>query len=457
VGLTQAFPQIDLVVSGEGERSLAHIVAHLRAGKSLASLPLHMGITNRHAVLGALPGVHQVKALDRLPTPDYDAYFDLLGRLNPQQRFFPVLPVEASRGCWWQKSLGAGRPRGCAFCNLNLQWQGYRAKSPGQVAREVDALTDRHQTLSVAFMDNVLPREGTRDLCEALTGLDKDLRLFAEVRATTGLRDLAALRRAGAERLQVGIEALSTSLLKRLGKGTTAIDNLNFMKICEVLGLLNSANLILHFPGSTAAEVSETLAAIDLAKPFRPLKCVSFWLGLESPVWRAPKSFGLRAVWPHPHLAKLFPPSVAGQLTFMIHGYRGDRLRQYKRWRPVERKVAAWRRAYGRLQPPEADTPALYLRDGGGFAIIVQHREAGLPRKHRLTGTSRAIYQFCQRPRTIGRLRAQFGSVAEAELRGFLKMMAAKELMFAEGERFLSLAAPRGWRRLGMGAKAAVP
>jgi hypothetical protein len=161
-------------------------------------------------------------------------------------------------------------------------------------------------------------------------------------------------------------------------------------------------------------------------------------------------------VWPHPHLAKLFPPSVAGRLTFMIHGYRGDRLRQYKRWRPVERKVAAWRRAYGRLQSPEADTPALYLRDGGGFAIIVQHRETGLPRKHRLTGISRAIYQFCQRPRTIGRLRAQFGSVAEAELRGFLKMMTAKGLMFAEGERFLALAAPLSWRRLGMGAKGAV-
>jgi ribosomal peptide maturation radical SAM protein 1 len=452
VGLTQAFPEIDLVVSGEGERPLGHIVTHLRAGKSLATLPLHMGVTNRHAALNALPGVHQVKILDQLPPPDYDAYFDLLGRLAPEQRFFPVLPVEASRGCWWQKPLGVGRSRGCAFCNLNLQWQGYRAKSPERVGQEVDTLTDRHQTLSVAFVDNVLPREGIADLSDALRGLDKDLRLFAEVRATTGYGDLAALRRAGAERLQVGIEALSTSLLKRLGKGTTAIDNLYLMKVCEVLGLINSANLILHFPGSTAAEVAETLAAIDLAKPFRPLKCVSFWLGLESPVWRDPKAFGLRAVWPHPHLAKLFPPSVANRLTFMTYGYRGDRLRQYRRWRPVERKVAAWRRTYERLRPPEADTPALYMRDGGRFAIIVEHRERGLPRKHRLTGPSRAIYQYCQRPRSMGRLRAKFDRVSEAELRSFLKMMTGKGLMYADGERFLSLAAPLSWRRLAMGA-----
>ena len=97
---------------------------------------------------------------------------------------------------------------------------------------------------------------------------------------------------------------------------------------------------------------------------------------------------------------------------------------------------------------PEADTPALYLRDGGRFAIIVQHREAGLPRKHRLTGSSRAIYQFCQRPRSMGRLRAAFESVAEDELRSFLKMMVAKGLMFAESERYLSLAAPLSWRRL---------
>jgi ribosomal peptide maturation radical SAM protein 1 len=453
VGLTQAFPEIDLVVSGEGERPLAHIVAHLRAGKPLASLPLHMGITNRHAALGALPGVHQVKHLDTLPRPDYDAYFDLLGGLTPEQRFFPVLPVEASRGCWWQKPLSGGRFRGCAFCNLNLQWQGYRAKSVRRVAEEVDALTDRHQTLSVAFMDNVLPREGVADLCGGLIDLGKDLRLFAEVRASAGYRDLAALRRAGAERLQAGIEALSSPLLKRLGKGTTAIDNLNFMKTCEVLGLINSANLILHFPGSTRAEVAETLTAIDSAQPFRPLKCVSFWLGLESPVWRDPKAFGLRAVWPHPHLAKLFPESVASQLTFMIHGYRGDRLRQYRRWRPVERKVAAWQRTYEGLRPREVDTPALYLRDGGRFAIIVQHREAGLPQRHRLTGTSRAIYQFCQQPRSVGRLRTQFDAVDEAELRGFLKMMRAKGLMYADGDRFLSLAAPLSWRRFGLDGK----
>ena len=447
-GLTQAFPQVDLVVSGEGERPLTHIVTHLRAGKSLASLPLHMGITNRHAVLGALPGVHQINRLDTLPAPDYDGYFESLDRLAPEQRFFPVLPVEASRGCWWQKPLSAGRSRGCAFCNLNLQWQGYRTKSARRVAAEVDALTDRYQTLSVAFMDNVLPRDGVGELCEALAGLGKDLRLFAEVRATLGRGDLAALRRAGTERLQVGIEALSTPLLKRLGKGTRAIDNLNFMKVCEVLGLTNSANLILHFPGSTDAEVAETLAAMDLARPFRPLRCVSFWLGLDSPVWRNPKAYGLRAVWPHPHLTKLFPDSVARRLTFMIHGYRGDRLRQYRRWRPVERKAAAWERAYARLSPPEADTPALYLRDGGRFAIIVQHRLSGLPQKHRLTGTSRAIYQFCQRPRSVGRLRARFDAVAEDELRGFLRMMTAKGLMFADGERFLSLAAPLSWRRL---------
>lgn len=452
VGLTQAFPQIDLVVSGEGERPLTHIVTHLRSGRSLASLPLHMGITNRHAALNALPGVHQIKALDGLPVPNYDAYFGLLEDLPPDQRFFPVLPVEASRGCWWQKPLSGKRSRGCAFCNLNLQWQGYRSKSPGRVAQEVDALTDRYQTLSVAFMDNVLPRRGVGGLCRALRGLNKDLRIFAEVRATTKLEDLQALRSAGVERLQVGVEALSTSLLKRLNKGTTAIDNLALMKICEVLGLMNAGNLIMHFPGSKAAEVEETLAAIEAAIVFRPLKCVSFWLGLESPVWKNPKAFGLRAIWPHPHLTRLFPASVAGRLTFMIHGYRGDRLRQYKRWRPVERRVAAWGRTYERLCPPERDTPALYLRDGGKFAIITQHLEKGPPQKHRLTGTSRAIYQFCQQPRSVERLRAKFDTVGEAELRGFLKMMTSKGLMFADGERFLSLAAPLSWRRLGLDA-----
>jgi len=133
------------------------------------------------------------------------------------------------------------------------------------VAAEIDYLTARYQTLAIALADNVLPRKASKEIFNTLAGLKKDLQMFAEIRATTTRPEL---------NLMIGIEALSTSLLAKLHKGTTAIQNLEIMRDCEALGLDNHSNLILHFPGSDDQDVAETLRSLDFAAPYRPLKTV---------------------------------------------------------------------------------------------------------------------------------------------------------------------------------------
>ena len=140
--------------------------------------------------------------------------------------------------------------KACAFCNLNLQWQGYRAKSHEKTVAELDALTEKYQTLSVSFMDNLMPHRDLEGLFEKVAGLGKDLRLFAEIRATTPLNELSAMARAGMHEVQVGVEALSSRLLSKFCKGTSAIQNLQIMKNCESPSLPTlESNLILEFPG----------------------------------------------------------------------------------------------------------------------------------------------------------------------------------------------------------------
>ena len=88
------------------------------------------------------------------------------------------------------------------------------------------------------------------------------------MRATTPSNELKVLRDAGMRQVQIGIEALSTGLLKKLHKGTTAIQNLEIMRNCEALGIESVSNLILQFPGSSELDVAETLSAIEFAWPF---------------------------------------------------------------------------------------------------------------------------------------------------------------------------------------------
>jgi len=198
-GLLKKFPEIDLVVNGEGEMPLYHIIEHLRQTPDNLDLIKIQGVITRHMDSNdqGSASFSQLETLNGLPVPNYDNYFDLLKTFNARKTFFPTLPVEISRGCWWKRAVGSAKVTGCNFCNLNLQWNGYRHKSASQVASEIDCLTSRHQTLSVAIMDNVLPKQGSIEIFGQIAKLNKDLRLFGEVRATASWKELKAMRDSG--------------------------------------------------------------------------------------------------------------------------------------------------------------------------------------------------------------------------------------------------------------------
>jgi len=440
--LFSLFPEVDLVVNGEGELPFSRLVGYLKAFVNLSEIPPIPGIINAETVKtnGTSMRFQQMKNLGDLPPPDFDDYFERLKSLAPRNRFFATLPVETSRGCWWQRPSTSGKSSGCAFCNLNLQWKGYRTKDPAQVAAEIDYLTARYQTLAVSIVDNVLPRRTSKEIFQKLIGLEKDLQMFSEIRATTTWPELNLMAQAGMQEVQIGIEALSTSLLTKLHKGTTAIQNLEIMRDCEALGITNYSNLILHFPGSDEQDVAETLRCLKFAVPYRPLKAVSFWLGLDSPVWQNPEFYGIKSVFNHPNWGCLFPKKVFSRMRFMIQAYRGDLGYQRKIWRPVEDKIKTWQKTYTELNGGPVESPTLKLSDGRDFLIIRQRNLNSEIINHRLVGTSRLIYLFCRNNRSIKGIRDRFPAFTEDKIIAFLKIMVDKKLMFEESGRYLSLA-----------------
>jgi len=417
---------------------------HVVEGRPLADVPPARGIVRRGDgnARKAAGGFYQLENLDHLPLPDFGDYFATLSGLDPSRRFFPTLPVEVSRGCWWQRESPAGESGGCEFCNLNLQWKGYRSKSAARVVSEIDQMTRRHRLLSVAVMDNVLPRESTAAILSGLVELNRDLSIFAEIRATTSLAELKLMRAAGMRRVQIGIEALSTRLLRKLRKGTTAIQNLAIMKHCEALGIANLSNLILHFPSSDEEDVAETLHSMQFAGPFRPPKPVGFWLGLGSPAWRHAEAHGLKRVGNHPRWARIFPRRIFERLPFMIQAYQADAGRQRRLWQPVRAQLRTWTKTYADLHRGTPDEPILGYRDAGDFMIIRERRPGGETATHRLEGGSRRIYLFCSHHRPLQRILSTFSTLPAEQIVSFLQMMTAQRLMFSENDHFLSLAVP---------------
>ncbi|SPD73037.1 conserved hypothetical protein [uncultured Desulfobacterium sp.] len=449
------FPDIDLIVTGEGEQPLARIVSHLLAGGRCEDLPATRGVIGRNNKQSK-GSAHfwQLPDLKTLPVPDFSDYFDLLEELPVDKRFFPTLPVEISRGCWWRSAKETSHreqwSEGCAFCNLNLQWHGYRTKAGDQVVGEIDQLTEKYKVLSVAIVDNVLPPKKSLEIFTGLAEKNKDFHFFAEIRASAGRRMLENLYEAGMTEVQIGIESLSSRLLKKLNKGITAMDNMEIMKHCEALGITNAANLILHFPGSDETDVAETLRTIRFARFFRPLRIVSFWLGIHSQVWENPKKYGLTAVFNHPYHKELFPEAVCRRMHFNIQDYRGPKIYQRRLWQQVAPAIRKWRKDYSLLHSNPYDGPILTQHDGQSFLIVRERRLNEEPLIHRLQGASRKIYLFCEHHRSFEEIKERFSQLQADKIRSFLNTMINKGLMFDDYDQYLSLAVPthRSGRRI---------
>lgn len=420
------FPEISCCITGEGEGPLLEIVDTLIKGR-----PLGSGNVPTPSPTPCTPSPHQgrntqIAALDSLPIPDFTDYFQEVSRLG--LAFIPELPVEFSRGCWWNR---------CRFCNLNLQWQGYRHKTHQRMAAEIRNLATRHRCLDFSFTDNALPPAEARAFFQGQLDSPIDYRFFAEIRALPDPDQYGRFRRGGLTEVQIGIEALSDSLLERMGKGSRAIDNIAALKHAQEHGLRLAGNLILEFPGATALEVEETLKALDAVLPYPPLAPATFFLGAESPIYLDPAGFGITTIEPHPKYRCIFPPALLRKLQLITLGYRGDRGWQRRLWAPVRHKMRGWRKFHdGRKNR----FPALSYRDGGNFLIIRQERPGQPVLHHRLQGLSREIYLHCRVPIKRKRLPQVFSQVKEKQISHFLTDLEAKHLLFQDHDSCLALA-----------------
>jgi ribosomal peptide maturation radical SAM protein 1 len=436
--LLKAFPFIDHVVEGEGEKTLLHLCAFLTGtgsdhppGNTVAGLPSGQSDIRRKSVIAA----EQFSSLDELPIPDYRPYFAALQKWFAAAPFIPVIPLEFSRGCWWNR---------CAFCNLNLQWCGYRFKKPARVLQEVTTLARRHSCLDFTFVDNMLPPRESLELFQMTAAAKPDYSFFAEIRSAGGDKKLAdtfaVYRKGGLSSIQVGIEALSSSLLKKMTKGITAIENIAAMRHAMENGIRLEGNLILQFPGSSEAEVTETLAALDYVFPYPPLTGAAFFLGHDSPVYNNPHKYGIRAIVNHVDNARLFPQTVLPKLQLLVKAYRGDRALQKKIWVPVQKKIKIWQECHAAKERDVMNKPLLSYRDGGDFLLIRQELPDSTILHHRLRNTSRLLYLFCTRIRTLKEVEKKFPGLPSSNILSFLAELQRKRILFCEKNRYLSLA-----------------
>jgi hypothetical protein len=175
------------------------------------------------------------------------------GYLSP----VPVLPVTASRGCYWRR---------CAFCpEASSPTHGYACIEARLFPELLLSLSARHGVTHFHVTDNAIPV----NVLHALAARAKDtagLRWHGFVRFERALADPAlaeGLARGGCRMLQLGLESGSQRLLDRMGKGTRLEDASAILSTLSRAGIATYIYVMLGVPGETEADAEETLAFLE--------------------------------------------------------------------------------------------------------------------------------------------------------------------------------------------------
>ena len=251
--LIHKVPWIDAVSVGETDDVIVPLLQALADDRPPTNMQGILYRRQSNEVIASAPYQPVTKeVLDALPCPNFDDFFTEATAIGleqvPQWRRLLFLPFESSRGCWW------GEKHHCAFCGLNGDGIHFRAKSVDKVLNTLTHFAERYPiTHAYRATDNVLQNSYVEEFFAALqTGpIGNATELFYEVRVTLTRPQIRLMADTGVTCVQPGIESLSTHLLKLLRKGTTALQNVFFLKCCREYGILVNWNLLIRIPGET--------------------------------------------------------------------------------------------------------------------------------------------------------------------------------------------------------------
>jgi radical SAM superfamily enzyme YgiQ (UPF0313 family) len=250
-------PAIDSAVVGEGELTFLELLARFGRGESLVGLP---GAVYRHeGRVERGPDRPQLRELDRLP--------------SPHQHFTSHL-VMTSRGCPWH----------CTFCAAEAQWgRKLRHHSVAYVLECVEQALQRVPVKMLLFKDDTFTAQRRRVL-EFLRALRaRELRFVwsCDTRADRLDAELVReLRLAGCQRVSLGVESGSPTVLRQIEKRTSLEAVRRATELCKEVGIQVRFFMMLGNRGETAETFRESLSFVEAVRPHQVLfACLSVYPG----------------------------------------------------------------------------------------------------------------------------------------------------------------------------------
>jgi len=435
--LHRTFPWLDVVISGEAEPVLPALVEDLLAERPIRPQP---GVCYRDGdqVVVVPESSKSILPMDDIPAPDYDEYFERLEKASFRAEVLPRVRLlyEGSRGCWW------GAKSACTFCGLNGTRMGFRSKRPERVVEEMIALATRYGRFDFTLADTIMDTHLIREALPQLREHGYDFTIFGEVKANLSKEQIRLFREAGVDRIQPGIETLSTPILRLMRKGVTGLQNVRLLKWCAEYGVAVAWNFLYGLPGEPPGEYERLAIVAQSLTHLEPPRLLPMYLDRFSPYWERPREFGLEIGKPLPHYRIVYPVEEA-TLPELAHAFEYRHLdgRDPEAYvGPLRLVIDEW------LKNRNAGYRSLRYRRGPGSLRIIDRRP-NLPSRDYSFGQEEArIYLACEDGATpaevAAKVRTEVSEASIEEIRDFLNELVGLKLVYEEGGRYLSLALP---------------
>lgn len=433
----RAFPWIDYVVVGEGEDVFPALVKQVLDGCE-ENLP--NGVAYRQAgQVRYEPNQGLFSDFQRTGPPDYDDYFRQLAELGIESSrgLDRILLYEGSRGCWW------GEKHHCTFCGLNAQSMKFRAKSPEQVAQELDALSRRYDATRFRLVDNIIDMKYVDAVFGKFAEEHLDLDVFVETKSNLSKRQIQTLAQGGVKCMQPGIESLSQAQLREMDKGVSPMQNLQCLKWSLYYHVDVSWNILLGFPQETDEDYRNQIDLIPAILHLQPPEAVGkFWLERFSPYFTRPAQYGIRITGPGMAYQYVYDARRV-DLNKIAYDFEYDIDRRVTPglYDELVQWVHEWRRRHA-----SDDKPFLYYSKSLSYVTVFDGRAAGPPTRARYDWPAAYVIESCnETPKSLDQLRQGVEDrerLPEAGLAQVLDELVRKKILFLERGRYFTLALP---------------
>jgi hypothetical protein len=243
------------------------------------------------------------------------------------------------------------------------------------------------------------------------------------------------------DNLQPGIESLSTSILRLMRKGCTALQCVQFLKWASELGIQVAWNFLMGFPSEEPDEYAHMADMVPALLHLQsPWSAGLIRLDRFSPHFNDLKGFGITNVRPASNygLVYPFPEASLRRLAFFFDFDYADGRDPSTYTAPLLEMIEYWRANY---------CPGALTSISNGQVLMIHDRRPGAKQaRFELTGLEKAAYEYCDAAHYLeaihGHLLELGYAVDKEALRHRLEGWVEDRLMLREGDRFLSLAVP---------------